>query len=153
MSVAPHEWQDDRYLLDGLADAIRAAGSAGVITEHGRGAYAWRTIDQDLLLASLSFDSALAPPDQRRADAADGRVLVFSAAPLSVELEVRPEGMAGQIVPPGPAEIHLETTGGPTAVLHADDAGFFQLSPVPRGPVRLRCDTPVSRLVTEWVPL
>ena len=35
----------------------------------------------------------------------------------------------------------------------ADDIGFFDLSGGPRGSVRLRCDPPTGRLITDWVCL
>ena len=42
---------------------------------------------------------------------------------------------------------------GATFRIEADDIGFFELSGGPRGSVRLRCDTPAGRLVTDWVCL
>jgi len=154
MGVSQHRWDDDQHLLDDLADAVReAAPLVGSLAEQGKGAYAWRTVDQDLLLASLSFDSSLERAQQRRSDSGDGRVLVFTAAPLSLELEVMTDRVVGQIIPPGPGEIRVETAGGATFLVEADDAGFFELPDKPRGPVRLRCDTPSGRLVTDWVRL
>ena len=94
-----HRWDDDQHILDDLSDALRAAALAGTIAEYGKGAYAWPTVDQDLLLASLSFDSSLERVQERRADPDDPRVLVFTASPLSLELEVLPDRIVGQIVP------------------------------------------------------
>jgi hypothetical protein len=152
--VTQHRWDDDQRILDDLSDAARqAAPLAGIIAEHGKGAYAWRTVDEDLLLASLSFDSSLERVQERRSDPGDARVLVFTAPPLSLELEVMPDRVAGQIIPPGPGEIRVETADGVTFGVEADDAGFFHLPGIPRGPVRLRCDTATGRLVTDWVRL
>jgi len=148
-----HRWDDDQHLLDDLADALREAGPAGAIAAYGRGAYAWHTIDEDLLLASLSFDSSLEQAQQRRSATDDERVLVFTASPLSVELEVRPGHIAGQIIPPGGGEVRVEVADGVTFHVEADDAGFFTLPGTVRGLVRLRCDTPRARLVTDWVRL
>ena len=47
----------------------------------------------------------------------------------------------------------METCDGATFQVEADDIGFFELSGGPRGPVRLRCDTPTGRLITDWVCL
>jgi hypothetical protein len=47
----------------------------------------------------------------------------------------------------------VEAADGVTFHVEADDAGFFDLPGMPRGPVRLRCDTPTGRLVTDWVRL
>ena len=148
-----HRWDDDQNLLDDLAKAFREAALAGPLAEYGKGAYAWSTVDQDLLLASLSFDSSLERAGARRSGAGDGRVLVFTAAPLSLELEVLPDHVTGQIVPPGPGEIRVETHDGVTVHVEAHDAGFFCIPRKLTGLVRLRCDTPASRLVTDWVRL
>jgi hypothetical protein len=153
MGMTQHRWDDDQHMLDDLSDALREAALAGTLAEYGRGAYAWRTVDQDLLLASLDFDSSLERVQERRSDPDDARVLVFTAPPLSLELEVMPDRMVGQIIPPGPGEIRVEAADGVTFHVEADDAGFFHLPGMPRGPVRLRCDTPTGRLVTDWVRL
>jgi hypothetical protein len=148
-----HRWDDDQHLLDDLSDALREAGHASAIAAYGKGAYAWRSIDEDLLLASLSFDSLLEQAQQRRSGPDDERVLVFTASPLSVELEVRPGQIAGQIIPPGAGEIRVEAADGVTFHVEADDAGFFTFPGAVRGLIRLRCDTPTARLVTDWVRL
>ncbi len=154
MDVTQHRWDDDQNILDDLTDAYReTAPLTQAVADYGKGAYAWRTVDQDLLLASLSFDSSLEHAQEVRSDADDARVLVFTATPLSLELEVRPGRVVGQIVPPGPGEIKMEAADGLTLQVEADDAGFFNLPAAPRGPVRLRCDTPTGRLVTDWVRL
>jgi hypothetical protein len=153
MGMTQHRWDDDQHLLDDLTDALRDAALAGTLAEHGKGAYAWRTVDQDLLLASLGFDSSLERVQERRSDPDDVRVLVFTAPPLSLELEVMPDRVVGQIVPPGPGEIWVEAADGVTTRVEVDDTGFFDLDSRPSGPVRLRCDTPTGRLVTDWVRL
>jgi hypothetical protein len=88
-----------------------------------------------------------------RADSDDARVLIFTSSPLSLELEVMAGHVVGQIVPPGPGEILVETSDGATFHVAADDIGFFDLSGGPRGSVRLRCETPTGRLITDWVCL
>jgi len=154
MDVTLHCWDDDQQILDDLCGAIRqAAPLAGTIAEYGRGAYAWRTVDQDLLLACLDSDPSLERVRDLRSDAGDARVLVFTASVLSLELEVMPGRVVGQVVPPGPGEIRVEAADGVTFHIEADDVGFFELPTMPHGPVRLRCDTPTGRLVTDWVRL
>ena len=149
-----HNWDDDQRLLDDLSDALReTVPLADAIAEYGKGAYAWRTVDRDLLLASLSFDSSLERVTEQRSGPGDPRVLTFTATPLSLELEVMPDRIVGQIIPPGSGEIRVETADGVTFHVEADDVGFFVLPSVPRGTVRLRCDTPMARLVTDWIRL
>lgn len=151
--MTQHRWDDDQNILDDLSDALREAALADTLAEYGKGAYAWRTIDQDLLLASVSFDSSLELVQEWRSAPDDARVLVFTASPLSLEVEVTPDRVVGQIVPPGPGEIRVETADGVTFHVEADDAGFFDLPGKLLGMVRLRCDTPAGRLVTDWVRL
>jgi hypothetical protein len=148
-----HRWDDDQHLLDDLSDAIRGAALAGTLAEYGKGAYTWRTVEEDLLQASLSFGSSLERAQELRSDPGNAHVLVFTASPLSLELEVMPDRVVGQIVPPGPGKIRAETTDGVTFDVEAEDTGFFDLTDMPRGLVRLRCDTPAGRLVTDWIRL
>jgi hypothetical protein len=61
--------------------------------------------------------------------------------------------VVGQIVPPGPGEIVIETPDGSTVRIEADDIGFFDFAGLPPGQVRLRCETPDGNLVTDWVCL
>jgi len=151
--MTQHRWDDDQDLLDDLSEALRDAELPSTIAECGKGAYAWRTVDQDLLLASLSLDSSLEHMAERRSAGGEGRVLVFTASPLSLELEVMPAHVAGQILPPGAGKIRVETLNGVTFYVDADDAGFFYIPGKPAGPARLRCDTPAGRLVTDWIYL
>jgi hypothetical protein len=104
-------------------------------------------------LACLSYDSALEPVRWLRADPGQARVLIFTTTPLSLELEVMADHVAGQIVPPGPGEILVETPDGASFRIEADDIGFFDVAGLPRGRIRLRCETPSGRLVTDWVCL
>jgi hypothetical protein len=148
------DWADDEHLLDDLAEAVRAtAPLAPRIAEQAEGAWSWRTIDEELLLASLTFDSSLESAEPTRADPDEARVLVFTSTPLSVELEVMHGHTVGQILPPGPGEILVEASDGAEYHLRADESGFFELPALPEGPVRLRCDTPTGRVVTDWVRL
>ena len=142
---------DDQHLLDDLSYAVCEAAPPDTLTEFGNCA-CWRTASQDFQ-AFLSF----APSSERvtglRSGPDDARVLVFTAPPLSLELEVISGRVVGQILPPGPGEIRVEASDGVSFQVEADDAGFFDLPGLPSGPVRLRCDTPNGQLVTEWVRL
>jgi hypothetical protein len=146
-------WDDDQRLLEDLTQAWReVAPTAAALTTRAQAAYSWRTVDDDLLLASLNFDSAEQVVTSR--GAADGpRILVFTSTPLSMELEVLPDQIVGQLVPPGSAEIFVETEAGASVNVTSDERGFFIVTPLPGSPMRLRCDTPTGRLVTDWVSL
>ena len=147
-------WDDDEQLLNDLADAVREVGPlARTVAQQAGGVYSWRTVDEELLLASLSFDSSVEQLSASRAGEGDPRVLVFNAAPLSVELEVMSDQILGQLIPPSAASILVQTPAGDTLQVEADERGFFLVSPLPKGPVRLRCDTATGRVVTDWVVL
>lgn len=152
--MTPNPWNDDQMLLDDLAQALRAvAPTARAVAERAEGALSWLTVDEELMIACLSFDSREDQLSAVRSEPGDTRTLVFTAAPLSIELEINPRGVLGQVVPPGEGEIFVEAADGSTVSAAADDLGFFVLPAVPEGPVRLRCETATGRLVTHWVRL
>jgi hypothetical protein len=70
-----------------------------------------------------------------------------------MELEVLPDQIVGQLVPPATAEIVIESESGARVKVSSDERGFFIIAPLPASPVRLRCDTATGRLVTDWVTL
>jgi len=147
-------WDDDERLFEDLAEAVRATQPlADTIAAQAEGALTWRTIDEDLLQASLTFDSSLEAAAGTRAEPGQTRLLVFTSTPLSMELEVTQDGVVGQILPPGPGQIHVETPDGTEYSVSADESGFFELPSLPADAVRLRCDTATGRVVTDWVRL
>jgi hypothetical protein len=149
--MGEHRWDDDELLLSELTEALRGVSPlAERIAEQARGALAWRTVDADLLLATLSFDSSLESSGRSRDGEGGHRVLVFHATPLAVELELQFDRVVGQIVPPGPGEVTLEPADGDKVLVEADDLGFFILPRLPGGAVRLHCETATARLVTDW---
>ena len=145
---------EDERLLRELGEALRAVeGDVDRVAALGRGSFTWRTLDTDLLLASLTFDSQLTP-ERANTRAEDGvRTLVFTTQLRSVEVEVLPDRLVGQFVPPAAGDVRIEGDGGVLAEVEVDDLGFFVVEPVPRGIVRLRCSTASARLVTDWVRL
>ena len=104
-------------------------------------------------LVCLSFDSSREPAPFLRSQPRQARVLIFTTTPMSLELEVMADRVAGQIVPPEPGEVVVETPDGAAVRIEADDIGFFDVAGLPRGPIRLRCETPTGRLVTDWICL
>jgi len=137
------------YVGDFPLTTLAGTAVAGAEPAWCMGAYSRRSQD----LACLSFDSSLEPIRSMRAEAGHARVLIFTTTPLSLELEVMADHVVGQIVPPGPGQIMVETADGATIRIEADDIGFFDFAGMPRGRVRLLCDTPTGRLVTDWVCL
>lgn len=144
----------DDALMRVLAQALRETQplSEGVAA-RGKSAFTWRTIDDDLQLAELMFDSAQEADPSYTRSVAEHRVLVFTAALRSVEIEVLSDRVVGQFLPPSAGEVGIEGDGGVLATVPVDELGFFVLEPVPTGVVRFHCTTPSTRLITDWVHL
>lgn len=146
-------WDDDDQLWEDLKEATADLGPmAGSVARKGAAVFSWRSVDEDLLLASLIFDSLLDGAGMRRSPSYGERVLVFQASAFSIELEVASDRVLGQVDPPAVGEVILETTDGLTQTITSDDLGFF-MAARPEGLVRLRCATPSGQLVTDWVRL
>lgn len=146
---------DDDQLLAELGAALR---SAGPITNsdlsRGMASFTWRTVDDDLLLAALVYDSS----SQERTLVRDevvpgGRTLIFEGDTMSVEVDAMADMLTGRVVPPGRADLSLVTVTGPAAETTTDDMGCFVFDAPPPGPVRLHCRTPTTRLITDWIRL
>jgi len=147
-------FDDDEQLAHELADALGETHPlAEGVAARAKGAFTWRTIDHDLLTATLMFDSAHEEDLSRTRAEAGSRVLVFTVELRSVEIEVLSDRVVGQFMPPSQGEVQVEGDGGVVATVPVDDLGFFVIEPVPEGVVRLRCTTPTTRLVTDWVRL
>lgn len=134
----------------------RALQEADPVPDHvaaaARGAFTWRTIDQEL--ADLVFDSATELTGVR--DHGGTRQLTFQAPGLEIEVMVADPDtrrLVGQLVPARDAVVRLE---GPDRALeqHADRFGRFTFDGVPAGPVRITVAGPDDAAVTtDWVLL
>jgi hypothetical protein len=153
--------QDDELLDDlRLLFALIEPSDPQVI-EQGEQAYRWRTTDAEL--AELGHDSLV---DQHvlagvRDDGvgAGPRLLGFGTVEgdddLEIEIEVggdpkRP-ALLGQLMPPMPATVYVESCRSTTSAVRADELGHFRVQPVPPGPVRLRIEYPDRKVQTSWV--
>jgi hypothetical protein len=147
-------FDNDEMLAQELAEALREIRPhLDEVANRARGAFTWRTIDEDLLTAELMFDSTQQTEPSLTRGTDSGRVMVFSADLKSVEIEVLSDRVVGQFIPSSSGEVEVEGDHGVVATVPVDDLGFFVIVPVPTGVVRLRCTTPTTRLVTEWVRL
>ncbi|MFI7061817.1 hypothetical protein ACIBL3_12595 [Kribbella sp. NPDC050124] len=151
-------WSDDDQLLEQLRDALSTARElpAGFV-EVGKAAYAWRTIDAEL--AALTYDSAWDAEELTltRAESAVLRTLTFSSDALTIELELTPHEVLGQISPPqrGTARLATESLGtdvDDVGTAPIDDLGFFIVRPAPNHPFRLVCQTAAGvTVLTGWI--
>jgi hypothetical protein len=147
-------WSDEE-LLAALREALaeRRAVPPEFI-QAGKDAFAWHNVDAEL--AQLTYDSShnLGLGAAVRADAASIRALTFSAARLTIELEVNEDSLLGQIVPAQTATIEIQLQTGESTVTSSDEIGCFSIRPIPTGQFRLRCTAPVGiEVLTRWVTL
>lgn len=152
--MADQWWNDDDQLLEVLRDALAGANEIPPsFVDAGKAAYAWRTIDADL--AALTFDSAWDSPEPsltRATESATLRRLTFATDALSVELELTPDELLGQLSPPDSGTVRVTTGTDDLGTVPIDELGFFVITPVPHQPFQLVCHTDSGTTVrTGWV--
>ena len=144
-------WSDDE-LLDAVRDALAADEVPQTFVDAGKAAFVWRTIDAEL--AALTYDSARdAPaPTPIRSESATLRSLTFACDGWTIEIELTPDFVLGQLDPPEAGTVSARGEGGEVAAAEVDDLGFFALRPVPTAPYRLVCTTSSgTTILTGWV--
>ncbi|WP_422774643.1 hypothetical protein ACN28C_13105 [Plantactinospora sp. WMMC1484] len=135
------------------ADELRTAGPDEFLAA-GYAAFSWRTVDTELAIAELTFDSACDPePAGLTRSAGSARALAFHAGPVVVAIEVTGTGIIGQLSPARGGRIVARTPRGPYEEVAVDAVGFFSLGPPPPGPVQLQARTADYAVATSWVPL
>lgn len=149
--MATSPWADDDRLLAALRDAAQAAGSVPPeLVEAGKALFTWH--DPDAELAALVYDSAY-DHDLVQVTRGGPRTLIFNAGgELTIEVEVGPDVLVGQLLPPRPGTVERQLPGGDVIDAPIDAAGGFALRPAPAGAFRLRCACGDQVLTTAWVP-
>lgn len=146
------QWQDDDRLFAELGDAVRSRQTVPRrFVDVGKAAFAWHGIDFEL--ATLSYDSAVSGlPGGVRADTPTTRALTFVAGDLTIELELSPDALAGQVVPPTPGSAEVRFPGADVPAVTVDDTGWFEVRPAVGQPFRLCVRTEDGRVVlTETI--
>jgi len=145
---------NDDELLSELGEAVRAAEEVPAsFVAAGRAAFAWRNLDAEL--AALTYDSATSGVlAGTRSEPAALRALTFVARELTIELEVTPDALLGQVVPPQAGELELLGRDGSARTASVDEIGWFAVRPAPVGMFRLRLRTADgASVLTEWTTL
>jgi hypothetical protein len=130
---------EDEKLLAELREALAArAAVPTAFIATARSAYAWHHIDAEL--AQLTYDSRYDTElsASLRSEAAAIRALTFASARFSIEVEVTDDALLGQLIPPQPGTVELQTLAGEAAAEEIDDVGCFSIEPKPDGRFRLR---------------
>jgi hypothetical protein len=143
-------WTDEE-LLHELAAALHEEPVDDSIIRAAQGAFAWRTVDADLILLELDSSAAAAGAPVRGGGSAVPRALAFHGDQLSVEVEIDEAGIAGQLMPPRPGRVTLLTAAGPGPSTQADEVGCFAFPSPVSGPIRLDCRVGDDHFVTQWV--
>ncbi|HKS98308.1 MAG TPA: hypothetical protein VJT31_02160 [Rugosimonospora sp.] len=150
--MSPHS--DDEALLAELAEALREGASVPThYVDAAQAALSWRTVDAELAIAELTFDSACDPEPAGATRGGSARTLAFRGGELSVEIEVTDAGIAGQVIPASGGQVEVQTAMGAADSAPIDEIGCFVLGAPPAGPVRLHARTGRHRIATSWVSL
>ena len=143
---------DDDALMQLLAEAEAAREHVSdQARTAARAAFAWRTIDDELM--ELTFDSGLADALAVRDAPTDTRVVGFRGTALTLELERDGEALVGQVVPGRACTVTLITRAGEVADTTTDESGFFSLALVGQAPWRLRVEVDGQAESTGWLTL
>ena len=153
--MASQAWNDDERLLQELTAVLRTVEPlAAGVQRAGEAAFSWRTIDEELELARLVYDSVLEEEQGVRGPATENhRMVLFEGRSVSVQLERNGDVVVGQMTPPGPGQLTLEGANGHRAQVDVDELGCFCLERLPAEPIRLRWDSDSAHLVTAWMRL
>lgn len=112
----------------------------------GHAAFAW--FEPAAALATLTSETIAVPTGVR---GGGSRLLTFSGARVSVEIEVCGREIVGQLAPPSAAEVILRSPGGERGT-RTDEAGSFALAGVPAGAVSLLFRlADATSVVTSWI--
>lgn len=146
---------DDDTLLAELRVALREPREVPEeFLAAARSAYTWRTIDAELAVAELVFDSACDPePVGLTRSSSSARTLTFRNGPVIVEIEVTSAGITGQLSPARGGRVTARTMEGVYDQATVDSLGFFTLGTPPPGPVRIYASTGEYTIATSWVCL
>ena len=154
MSIVTDSW-DDETVLAALREAQRARRAVPPeFIEAAKSAYAWHNIDAEL--AQLTYDSTRESAEALsvRAEAAPIRALTFSSAHLTIELEVTPDSLIGQVVPAQSATVVVQPSTGAETEFPTDETGSFAIRPIPPATFRLHCRTDAGLdVLTRWITL
>ena len=146
---------DDEELLGALREAMRARQAVPPgFAEMGKNAYAWHNIDAEL--AQLTYDSLRDRERSAslRSETASIRALTFTSAHVTIELEVTPDGLVGQVMPPAEGMVEVQTQTGTSMTAPVDEVGCFSIEPIPASPFRLRCRTAGDMdVLTGWITM
>ena len=142
---------DDEVMMEQLRVALAGARVPPERLRAAEGAFAWRTIDEELL--ALSHDSLLEAPALVRSAAVDAalRIVSFEGGGVQLEMELVGGQLTGQVLPAQGCRIVIQSPSAASHTIDVDDSGFFEVADVPAGPLRFRVERGDQVLVSAWL--
>jgi hypothetical protein len=113
-----------------------------------RSAYIWRTVDAELEHLSVASDTV---PEAAVRSHVRSRIVRFRGKNVTLEVEIGDDVIVGQVYPTQSGLVTLSPASGPATEVSTDGMGCFTIERPTDGPFRLRCDTPDSSVVTDWI--
>jgi hypothetical protein len=152
--MTPPPWADDEALLADMKEAATATDVPDGYVTAALGALAWLSVDADIALAEVTFDSARDVELATRSGG-DGstRTLAFAGGGVTVDLEITAAGITGQLTPAVDGRVRCQTPTGTCDESGTDAVGCFVLGPPPDGPVRLLLSHGDQAVATTWIRL
>lgn len=148
MTIPPNDDQLMELLATAQAEAVHISDQSRAAA---RAAFAWRTIDEELM--QLTFDSRIHDAVLVRGATEGLTVVGFQGATFSLEVERDGDELLGQIVPAEKCLVTLVTKDGDGPTVHTDETGFFFLPYTVNGPCRLRVQFETRSESTTWLDL
>ena len=150
MSDVPWDPDDDDDLFTALGEALREEDAVPPrVTAMGRGLFSLYSLESELA-ALEQGDKLLAGV---RSTTAGARELDFTLGTLTLHVELSGRQLSGQVVPPQPGEIDVQTQSDRPRRIEVDELGWFAVTPPPRGEFRLLfLGADGLRAVTDWIP-
>lgn len=142
---------DDDMLMRELGDAVVDTRTVtDKARQDARAAFAWRTIDDELL--ALAHDSD-ADVGLLVRGVGSARVLGFRGPDVTLEVEVDHGQLAGQVLPAQECRVAVVTPAGERWEVQSDESGVFMRPLDVSGPVRFVVESHGRRTGTAWVTL
>jgi hypothetical protein len=140
--VSEEQDPDERLMAELRAFFAEVDRVPPLVIETAKASLGWRRLDADL--AELLSDSALEEEAfaVTRGTGAPARSVTFSSADLTIDIEVHVDDqgptLLGQLSPPAPATIEIDTTADEPLSAQADRLGRFRARLPAAGTIRLR---------------
>lgn len=138
---------EEQAILDDLALALRAKDEVDPrYREAAQAAFAWRTVDEELM--ELTYDSLAAPAGVRSAGTDAPRTVSFSSTIGSLEIEIDGHRVMGHVLPGGTVTVVMTNVVGQRLESPSDEDGVFELVGNLPGPVRFSIE---GKGTTQWL--